>query len=153
MSGSSSLLPPCTTEVLSSRRPQIAAREACEHKLERTRGRYAPMWRPAVRAPLRHREPRLAKPTLQGGRRSGWLRFANPSTVPTAPTRTPCRGAGRERGRHTKRRHRACLRRWIPAPPRVACNRYLSGAAEPQKFTFPSSLAGSKDQPRLRISP
>jgi hypothetical protein len=32
--------------------------------------------------------------------------------------------------------------------PRGAYSRYLSGAAEPRTFTFPSSPAGAKDQPR-----
>jgi hypothetical protein len=32
--------------------------------------------------------------------------------------------------------------------PRGACSRHLSGAVELRTFTFPSSPAGAKDQPR-----
>jgi hypothetical protein len=41
-------------------------------------------------------------------------------------------------------------KRWIPAPPRGACSRYLSGAAEPRIFTFPSSSAGPGANPDYR---
>jgi hypothetical protein len=39
-------------------------------------------------------------------------------------------------------------RRRIPAPPRGAFSHCLSGAAEPQMYTFPSSPSGPEDQPR-----
>jgi hypothetical protein len=87
------------------------------------------------------------KLTPRGGRRSDRLPSANSSMVPTAPTRTSCRGVGHGRGRQTRCRHRACRRWWIPAPPRGACSHYLFGAAEPRMFMFPSSLAGARINP------
>jgi hypothetical protein len=71
---------------------------------ERTGGWFALTWSPAGRAPPSCRDPRLVRQTLRGGRRSGRLQYASSSMVPTAPTRTPCRGAGRGRGRQTQRR-------------------------------------------------
>jgi hypothetical protein len=120
---------------------------------ERTSGRSALVWRPAGRAPPSHREPRPTKLTPRGSRRSERLPSANSSTVLTTPTRTPCRGVGRGRGRWTRRRRRACRRRWTPAPPRGACSHYLSWVAEPQMFISPSSLAGARDQPRPWLRP
>jgi hypothetical protein len=115
---------------------------------ENTSGRSAPARSPAGRAPLGRRVPRPAKLTPRGGRRSGRLPPANSMMVPTAPTPTLCRGAGRGRSRQTLRRRRARRRQWILAPPRGVCSRFLSRAAEPRMFTFPSSPAGAKDQPQ-----
>jgi hypothetical protein len=122
---------------------QLATRPTRE-----TSGQSALAWRPVGRAPPSRRELRPAKLTPRGGQRSDRLVSPNSSTVPTAWTRTPCKGVGRGRGRRTRRR-RACRRRWIPAPPHGACSHYLSGAVEPRMFMFPSSLAGARDQPRL----
>jgi hypothetical protein len=113
---------------------------------EKTSGWSAPAGHPTGRVPPRGRGPRLVRSILQGGRRSDRLRPANSLTVPTTPTQTPCRGASRGRGRRTRHRRRARRRRWPPAPPRDACSHCLSGAVEPRMFTFPSSLAGAKDQ-------
>jgi hypothetical protein len=88
--------------------------------------------RPAKLTPPRRSEERLA--------------LAISTMVPTAPTPTPCRGAGHERSRRTLRRRRACHRRWILAPPCGACSRYFSGAAEPHTSMSPSSPTGAKDQ-------
>jgi hypothetical protein len=120
---------------------------------ERTSGRSALAWRPAGRALLSHKDTRPVKLAPRGGRRSDQLQSANFSMVPTAPTRTPCRGVNRGRGRRTRRRHQARRSRWIPTPPRDACSRYLSRAAEPWTFMFPSSLARAKDQPQLLQRP
>jgi hypothetical protein len=121
-----------------------------------TSGQSALAWCPVGRAPPSRRELRPAKLTPRGGQRSDRLVSPNSSTVPTARTRTPCKGVGRGRGRRTRRR-RACRRRWIPAPPHGACSHYLSGAVEPRMFMFPSSLAGPGINPNCgggqRISP
>jgi hypothetical protein len=115
---------------------------------KRTSGRSVLVWRPAGQAPPGRRVPRPAKLSPRGGRRSGRRPPANSTTVPTAPTSTPCRGAGRGRSRRTLRRCRACRRRRILVPPRGACSRYLFGAAEPRTFTCPSLPGGAKVQPQ-----
>jgi hypothetical protein len=111
---------------------------------ERISGWSAPTRRPAGRAPPSRREPYLVRPILRGSWRSGRLQPANSSMAPTTPTRTPCRGAGRQ----TRRRRRARRRRQIPVPPHNVFSHCLSGAPEPRMYTFPSSLAGTKDQPQ-----
>jgi hypothetical protein len=119
----------------------------------RTSGRSALAWRLAGRVPSSRREPRPAKLTPRGGRRSGWLLPANSTMAPTTPTQTPCRGTGRGGSRRIQRRHRARHRRWSPPPPRGACNCYLSGAAGPRTSMFPSSPARAKDQSCLSQRP
>jgi hypothetical protein len=114
----------------------------------RTSGQSALAWRPAGQVPPSHREPHPAMLTPRGGRRSGRLAPAIFTMAPTAPTWTPCRGAGRGGSRRTWRRHRAHRRQWSLASPRGACSRYLSGAVEPRTSMFPSSPAGAKDQLR-----
>jgi hypothetical protein len=108
MLGSSSSSPLCTAEVSSSRQPQMAVRDknmgsslrpaACPaRKGQRTvRPRAAPSETGASES--QRAAPRQADP-LRGGQRSNWLLSANSSMVPTALTRTPCRGAGHGRGR------------------------------------------------------
>jgi hypothetical protein len=70
---------------------------------ERISGRSVLAWCPTGLASPSRRESRPAKLTPRGGRRSDQLPSANFSTVPTAPTRTPCRGVGRRQGRRTQR--------------------------------------------------
>jgi hypothetical protein len=113
---------------------------------ERTRGRSALTWLLAGQAPPSRREPRPAKltPRRPEERPAPVRQLFDGSDHPDSDS---CRGVGRGRGRRTRRRRRACHRRWISAPPRGACSHYLSGAAEPRMFMFPSSLAGAKDQP------
>jgi hypothetical protein len=103
MLGSSSSSPLRAAEVSSSRQPQMVMRDknvgsslrpaACPaQKGQRTvRPRAVPSETGASES--QRAAPRQADP-LRGGQRSNWLLSANSSTVPTALTRTPCRGAG-----------------------------------------------------------
>jgi hypothetical protein len=130
---------------------------ACVKQLappKRTNRRSTLAWRPAGRAPLSRRDPHLAKSTpAREGQTSGRRLPAGFTMAPTAPTLTPCRGADRGGSRRTQRRHRARRRRRIQVLPRRACSHCLSGAAEPQTFTCPSSLAGATIQPRSSRRP
>jgi hypothetical protein len=119
----------------------------------RTSGRSALAWCLAGRVPLSRRELRPVKLTPRGGRRSGRLPPANSTMAPTAPTRTPCRGADRRGSRRIRCRHRACCGWWSLAPQHSACSRYLSRAAEPWTSMYPLSPAGAKDQPWLSQRP
>jgi hypothetical protein len=110
----------------------------------RTRGQFSLAWRPAGRAPLSHREPHPSMLTPRGGRRRDRLPPANFTMALIAPTRTPCRGIGRGGSRRTRRRHRAHRRQWSLAPPRGACSRYLTGAAEPRTSMFPRRRWGQR---------
>jgi hypothetical protein len=91
---------------------------------------------------------RLVKPTLREGRRKGRRPPVKFMTDQSAPTPTPCRGAGRGGDRQTWRRRRPCSQWQNLVLPRGACSRYSSGAVEPQKFTCPLSPAGAKVRPR-----
>jgi hypothetical protein len=156
MSGSSSLSPPYAIEVSSSRQLQTAtcdkkvgssSRQAARpaHEDQRTvLPRVAPSGTGASEA--QRVTPRQVDPLRQSEERPTLIRQLFDGL--TAPTRTPCRGVDRKQSRRTRRRCRARYRRWIPASLRGVCSRYLSGVAEPRMFTFPSSPAGAKVQPR-----
>jgi hypothetical protein len=118
-----------------------------------TNGRSAPVKCTAKRALPNRRDPRPVKPILREGRRSDRRPPANSTTIWTALTLTPCRDAGRGGDRRTRGRHRAC--RWwrSQVPPRGACSRCSSRAAEPRTFICPSLQAWAKVQPRSRQRP
>jgi hypothetical protein len=155
MSGSSSSSPPRAAEVSSSRRPQTAARDKNVGSSSRQAARPAREDQRSVRPHVassrtgasesQRTAPCQADP--RGGRRSVRRLSASFMMALTAPTWIPCNGAGHGGSRRTRRRHRACRKRWILARPCGVCSRYLSGAAEPRTFTFPSLPAGAKDQP------
>jgi hypothetical protein len=156
MSGLSSSSPPRTTEVSSSRRPKMAARDNNVDSSLRKAARPAREDQRMVRLRVEPSRTGASRPQSaapcqadpRGSRRSVQLPSANSTMVSTAPTPTPCRGPDRGRSRRTLRQRRVRRRWWIPVPPRGACSRYLSGAAEPRMFTCPSSPAGAKVQPR-----
>jgi hypothetical protein len=94
------------------------------------------------------RDVRPVKPIPREGQRSGRRLPTSFMMAPTISTPTPCRGAGREGGRRTRRRRLA--RRWWrnQALPHGACSRCSSGAVEPWTFMCPLSPAGVTVQPR-----
>jgi hypothetical protein len=115
---------------------------------EWTSGRSAPVRRPAGRALLSRRDLRPVKSVLREGRRSGRRPPASSMTARTAPTPTPCRGAGRGGDCRTRRRRQARHQWRSKAPSRGACSRCSSGAAEPWTFMCPLLPAGATVQPR-----
>jgi hypothetical protein len=156
MSGSSSSSLTHNVEVSSSHRPQAARRDKTVGSTSRPT---APSVRedqrmarsrvtPSGTALLSRGGLRLVKSTLREGRRKGCRPPANSMTDWSAPTPTPCRGAGHGGGRRTQRRRQACRWQQTLALPRGVCSRYLSGAAEPQTFTCLLSPAGAMVRPR-----
>jgi hypothetical protein len=133
---------------LGATRPWARSRVRRLPPSERTSGRSAPVRCPAGWVLPSRRDLRPAKSIPREGRRSGRRPPASFVMALTAPTQTPCRGAGRGGGRRTRRRHRARRQWWSQALPRGACNRCLSGVAEPWRFMCPSSPAGATVQPR-----
>jgi hypothetical protein len=117
---------------------QVRARDQQLVPPERTSGWSALAWLPAGRAPPSRREPYLTRPTLRGSRRSDRLRLANSSTDLTAPTRTPCRGTGRGRGRRTG----VDVER-VAAPSVIA----YSGRRSPKCTHFPRRRQGPRINP------
>jgi hypothetical protein len=112
------------------------ARDKLPAKPEWTSGWSALTWRPAGRAPPSCREPRLAKltPPRQSEERSTpVLQLYDGSDRPDSDSLQ----RRRLRAKSTdSRRCRGCCRRWILAPPRDACSRYLFGVAGPRRSCF-----------------
>jgi hypothetical protein len=111
-------------------------------------GLSAPVRRPAGRALPSCKDLRPVKPILREGRRSDRCPSASSMTARTAPTPTPCRSAGRGGGGRIRHRRRVRRRQWNRVLPHDACNRFLSGVAEPRMFTCPLSQAGATVQLR-----
>jgi hypothetical protein len=110
LSGSSSSSPPRGAEVSSSRQPQATG---CNKTVGLSSRQVAPPAREDQRmvrscaVPKRvlssRRDLRPVKTIPQEGQRSGRRPPTSFMMAPTVPTPTPCRGAGREGGRRTRR--------------------------------------------------
>jgi hypothetical protein len=135
---------PCMT------RPWARARVRRLAPPERTSGRSALVWRPAGREPPSRRDPRLAKPTLREGRRSGRRPLTSFTMAPTTPTPIPCRGADRGESRRTRRRRRAHRRRQSQALPRGVCSHCLSKSGGPGCSRVPHRQRGPQSNPDRR---
>jgi hypothetical protein len=99
---------------------------------ERTSGWSVPVRRPAGRVLPSRGGLRLVKSTLREGRRKGLRPPANSTTDRSAPTLTPCRGAGRGGSHRTRRRCRV-RRRWrsLVPPPRHLQSLLIQGDGAP----------------------
>jgi hypothetical protein len=117
---------------------------------KRTSERSALVWRPAGRVPPRHRDPHLARTTLQEGRRSGQRPPNSFSMALTAPTPNPCRGTNRGGNRRTQRRRRAHCRWWSQVVPRGVCSHCLSGVVGPRCSRVPCRWRGPQSNPGRR---
>jgi hypothetical protein len=153
MSGSSSSLPPHGTEVSSSRKPPMAARDKKVGSSSRQAARPAQedQWtvRPRVvpsgtgASESQRTAPRQA-PTPREGRRSVRLPPSSFTMAPTTPTQTPCRGAGRGESRRTRHRRRA-HRRWRSlAPPTAPAVITYPGWRGPRCPCFPHRRRGPR---------
>jgi hypothetical protein len=111
MSGSFTSSPPCATKVTSSRRSQIAVREKNTGSSSRSAAHPAPEDQQVVCPRVAPGGPGAPEGQRDLPRRVDPLRRLEERPTPSRhlfdgfdrPTWTPCRGAGRGRGRRTRR--------------------------------------------------